>query len=310
MLKIKQIKNDNVPYELIYLADEDDNQIKKYKYSSTFFAAMDGEKIVGIIGINEVNKESTEIVCVAVDEEYQNKKIGTSLIEKAISVSKEKKYNEIVIKTGNCGIGQLYLYQRCGFRFDSVNKDYMVENYKNPIYENDIQCFDQIVLKYRIYSKEELKKIIEDYWNRFIKQHEEYKESKYEVWSFGYTENLANKLIGYVRAGKKTGTSSALEMYEIDEKVPEEGNISIITHGNGLPGCIIRTEEIRKKKFKEITEEEARLEGEGDLSLEYWRNVHDHFFRSEYEEKGKEFTDEIPVIFERFQVIYDEEKKI
>jgi uncharacterized protein YhfF len=310
MLKTKQIKNDDVPYELIYLADEDDDQIKKYKDSSTFWATMDDEEIIGIIGLNEINKESTEIVCVAVDEEYQNKKIGTNLIEKTISYSKEKKYKEMIIKTGNCGIGQLYLYQRCGFRFDSINKNYMIDNYKNPIYENDIQCIDQIILKYRIYSERELNKIIEEYWNRFIMKNEEYKESKYEVWSFGYTDNLANKLIGYVKEGKKTGTSSALEMYEIDENFPKEGDISIITSGNGLPGCIIRTEVIKKKKFKEINEEEARLEGEGNLSLEYWRDVHEHFFQAEYEEKGKEFSEEIPVIFEKFKVIYDEEKTI
>lgn len=307
MFKTRQIRNEDVPYELIYLADEDDDQIKKYKETSTFWATMDDEKIIGIVGINKINEESTEIVCLAVDEEYQNKKVGTNLIEKAISVSKEKKYKEIIIKTGNCGIGQLYLYQRCGFRFDSINKDYMIKNYKNPIYENDIQCIDQIILKYKIYTEKELAKIIEEYWDRFVKKNEEYKESKYDVWSFGYTNNLANKLIGYVKEGKKTGTSSALEMYDIDEKVPEESDISIITNGNGLPGCIIRTEEIRNKKFKEIKEEEAILEGEGDLSLEYWRNVHEHFFRSEYEEKGKEFTDEIPVIFERFEVIYNED---
>jgi N-acetylglutamate synthase-like GNAT family acetyltransferase len=179
---------------------------------------MDDEEIIGIIGLNEINEESTEIVCVAVAVDYQNKKIGTNLIEKAISVSKEKKYKEIIIKTGNCGIGQLYLYQRCGFRFDSVNKDYMTDNYKNPIYENDIQCFDQIILKYRIYSKKELTRIIEKYWNRLIAKNEEYKESKYKVWSFGYSDNLASKLLGYVKEGKKTGTSSALEMYGIDEK--------------------------------------------------------------------------------------------
>lgn len=165
-------------------------------------------------------------------------------------------------------------------------------------------------MKYRIFSEKELTKIIEEYWNRFIKKNKEYEKSKYEVWSFGYSENLANKLIGYVKEGKKTGTSSALEMYDIDEKVPEEGDISIITYGNGLPGCIIKTEEMRKKKFREITEEEARLEGEGDLSLEYWRNAHEHFFRLEYEEQGKKFSEEIPVIFERFKVIYDEDRKI
>lgn len=63
------------------------------------------------------------------------------------------------------------------------------------------------------------------------------------------------------------------------------------------------------RKFKEITEEEARLEGEGDLSLDYWRKVHEQFFRTEYEEKEKKFSEEIPVIFERFEVIYDEEKR-
>lgn len=133
MLKTKQIKNDDVPYELIYLADEDDDQINKYKDTSTFLATMDDEKIIGIIGINEINEESTEIVCVAVDEAYQNKRIGTNLIEKAISYSKDKKYKELIIKTGNCGIGQLYLYQRCGFRFDSVNKDYMIKIIKSNI---------------------------------------------------------------------------------------------------------------------------------------------------------------------------------
>ena len=49
MLKTKQIKNDDVPYELIYLADEDDDQINKYKDSSTFLATMENDKIIGII---------------------------------------------------------------------------------------------------------------------------------------------------------------------------------------------------------------------------------------------------------------------
>ncbi len=308
MLTTRQIKNNEVPYDLLYLADEDDDQIAKYKDSSDFYGTFDNEKIVGIIGTNEIDKDSTEIVCVAVAEEYQNRKIGTGLVETAISASKEKNYKEIVIKTGNCGIGQLYLYQRCGFRFDSVNKNYMIEHYPNPIYENDIQCFDQIILKYRIYSQEEQDTIIKEYWNRFVETNAEFKGAAYEAWSFGLTETLANRLLAYVRTGKKTGTSSALELYEEGEKVPEAGDLSIITHGNGLPGCIIRTEEIITKKFKDVTDEMARLEGEGDLSLKYWREVHEKFFRIEYRESGKEFSEEIPVIYEIFKVIFDEDR--
>jgi aminoglycoside 6'-N-acetyltransferase I len=310
MLKTKLIRNEDVPYDLLYLADEDDDQINEYKNSAIFWATLDGEKIIGIVGLNEINPNSTEIVCIAVDHEYQNRKIGTNLIDKAISVSKEKQYKEIIIKTGNSGIGQLYLYQRCGFRIDSVKKNLMIENYKKPIYENHIQCVDQIILKYRIFSKVELSSIYEEFWERFLEKHEEYKNADYTVWSFGHTENLANTLLAFVREGKKTGTSSALELYDMDEKVPEVGELSIITSGNGLPGCIIQTQEIRRKKFKDITSEEASLEGEGDLSLEYWKEVHEAFFRLEYAEKGMDFSEQIPVIFERFAMIYDENMKI
>ena len=59
------------------------------------------------------------------------------------------------------------------------------------------------------------------------------------------------------------------------------------------------------KLFREITEEEAGIEGEGDGSLEYWRNGHRYFFEREYKEQGKTFSEDIPVIFEIFNVIYN-----
>nr|WP_281289870.1 GNAT family N-acetyltransferase [Oceanispirochaeta crateris] len=40
---------------------------------------------------------STEIVCIAVNQEYQNRKIGTNLIDKVISVSKEKQYRDYTV---------------------------------------------------------------------------------------------------------------------------------------------------------------------------------------------------------------------
>ncbi len=147
MISIYPIKNADVPYDLLFLADEDDDQIAKYRNTATFFAAWKDGEIVGIIGLKPCGEAAIEIVNVAVAEKLHNQKIGTGLLEKAIAYSKEKQYREIVIKTGNCGIKHLYLYQRCGFRFDSINKNYMIDHYPNPIFENGIQCMDQIVLK-------------------------------------------------------------------------------------------------------------------------------------------------------------------
>lgn len=302
MTTIKRIKNSKVPYEYNEL-------IKRYKDTAIFWAAEIENNIAGIIGLKELNKDSGEIVSLAVYEKYQNKRIGTELIEKAIAYSKEKNYRELTVKTGNSGIKQLYIYQRCGFRFDGIKRDYFREHYGRPLFENGIQCVDQIILKYRIYSKIELENLTKEYWYRFIRKNPEYKNCSYEVWNFCYGEYLPNKLIGLVKEGQKTATSSALELYEEDEKKPETGDISILTYGNQIPGCIIRTEETRVKSFKDITAEEARMEGEGDLSLKYWRDAHRHFFKLEYEEMGKKFNEDIPVIFERFKVIYDEDIK-
>ena len=96
MIKIEQIEIEKVPYKLLYLADEDDEQIKKYKDKAIFWSAIEESEIIGIIGLNEITKEIIEIVCIAVDETCQNRKIGTKLIENGISYSKAKGYKEIM----------------------------------------------------------------------------------------------------------------------------------------------------------------------------------------------------------------------
>lgn len=45
-------------------------------------------------------------------------------------------------------------------------------------------------------------------------------------------------------------------------------------------------------------------EGEGDRSLACWRQVHEDFFRAELAEAGLEFSPEMPVACEEFEVVY------
>lgn len=308
MAIIERIDSNNVPYDLLYLADEDDLMISQYRDSALFWIAkVDGET-AGMIGLKVEKSGTAEIVCVAVYEKYENKGLGTSLVEEAIRYCKEKELKEIFIKTGNCGIKQLYIYQRCGFRFHSIKRDYMTENYNVPIYEDFLRCTDQVVLNYLLYSEKERDQIISQYWSRFTTLNPQYLPSDYDIWNFCYGEYLPDKLIGLVKRGMKTGTSSAADLYDDDEKRPEVDDLSVITYGNGLPGCIIRTVEVRNKKFKDISGEEARLEGEGDLSLQYWRDGHRLFFKMEYDEAGKVFNEDIPVYFQRFEVVYDEDR--
>ncbi|MHC5226793.1 ASCH domain-containing protein [Enterococcus sp. LJL99] len=67
----------------------------------------------------------------------------------------------------------------------------------------------------------------------------------------------------------------------------------------------MKNTEIEVLKFSGITEQHAVTEGEGDKSLEYWRDVHIAFFTSSYQEnKEVKFDEDSLVVFETFKVIY------
>lgn len=242
-------------------------------------------------------------------ETHRNRRIGRTLLEEALSHARKREYRKVVLKIGNSSLRQLFLYQRMGFRMVAINENYFSGKYKNPLYEDGIRCLDQVELEYRLYSREEISRRIEGYWESFLSRNPQYRERIYEVWSFGHGSYQANSLIALVKQGEKVATASALDMYEPEEKVPEKGDLSIVTYGNGLPGCIIETVDIRIKPFDKITAEEAALEGEGDLSLDYWREAHRHFIAREYREKGMPFHERIPVIFEQFRVVYNEDEE-
>ena len=60
--------------------------------------------------------------------------------------SKASGYKTIEVGTGNSSIGQLALYQKCGFRITSIDRDFFIRNYEDDIFENGIWCRDMIRL--------------------------------------------------------------------------------------------------------------------------------------------------------------------
>lgn len=122
------------------------------------------------------------------------------------------------------------------------------------------------------------------------------------AWSFGAGPGDADALLALVLAGTKTATSSALRDFGETEPEPQEGDLSIITDGQGRPRALIQTTSVRTVPFGEVDAEHAAAEGEGDLSLEHWRDVHRRFFEASAD--GTPVTDDLPVLLEEFTVLY------
>ena len=124
-----------------------------------------------------------------------------------------------------------------------------------------------------------------------------------EKWHFEMSEGPANELLRLVLSGKKRATASSLLGYEIEgEPLPQEGTLSVITWWNGTPGCVIRTTRVQVVPYREITFDIARLEGEDD-NLASWQRHHQAFFEAEGKELGYTFTEDMPVVFEEFEVV-------
>ncbi|HKH12921.1 MAG TPA: ASCH domain-containing protein [Rubrobacter sp.] len=127
----------------------------------------------------------------------------------------------------------------------------------------------------------------------------------YEAWSFGDGPEMADRLGGLVLAGRKTATCSALWELEAEgEPAPRPGEMSIVLDGRGEPLCVVVTTEVEVRRFDEVDEALARDEGEGDRSLAYWREAHRSFFARTLPGIGRRFSEDMPLVCERFRVIY------
>src|SRR5690625_3408189 len=140
---------------------------------------------------------------------------------------------------------------------------------------------------------------------------EEYKKvnpeapDHYDAWAFGNSKESADELASLVIVGKKTATASNYSLYEIEqEPLPYQGLHNIILDGKGEAVAIVETTSVEVIPFNEVTEEHAYLEGEGDRSLAYWRKVHEECCRKELESMEQPFHNQIPVVCEKFKLLY------
>jgi uncharacterized protein YhfF len=130
------------------------------------------------------------------------------------------------------------------------------------------------------------------------------------AWAFGDSPQMADTLLALVLDGIKTATSSAAEIYAlVDEPRPVGGLVSIVLDGAGMPQALIRTTSVDEVPFAEVSAEFAAAEGEGDRSLEHWRTEHEAYWRRTLPDLGLEFRPGLPVLCERFELLYAQPPK-
>jgi len=145
---IRQLSRDEqIPYDLLLLADETVEAINKYIFDSDIYVLEQGKRIIGVYALQVINKNEIEIKNVAVATDYQGQGIGRLLLRDSALRAKRNGFKTLIIGTGDAATRQLRLYQKEGFKVFDIKKANFVYNYPEPIYENGIRLRDMIMLK-------------------------------------------------------------------------------------------------------------------------------------------------------------------
>lgn len=144
-----------------------------------------------------------------------------------------------------------------------------------------------------------MNKAANEYWEAYWKG-QEIPESV-TAWQFGDNPDYLAQL---VVDGIKTATCSGYIFYELEnEPLPTTEDYSVILNSKDQPVAIIKTTHVEIMPMNEVSETFAIAEGEGDRTYQYWWDVHEEFFENELKAVGREFTEDMLLVCERFELI-------
>lgn len=146
---------------------------------------------------------------------------------------------------------------------------------------------------------------VKNFWHEFCSANKVKIDTPYQIWYFGNNQKLAKELAELVMSGKKRATASLVAVNNLQPEIaPIDDGYSVVTDFEGNPMCIIQTNEIQILPFDEVDAQFAFDEGEGDQTLEDWREGHWRYFTKEAAELGIEFNTKSLICCERFSLIY------
>ncbi len=146
-LEIKEIKNKQYPMHLLLLADETVEAIEQYLYDSQVYSVWKDKEELAVFCLYTQSSTCLEIKNIAVSTAYQNQHIGSFLLKAIKQLAQQQNYETLLVGTSDTGDAQIRFYERNGFVRHEIRKNFFLDHYPEPIFENGRQMKDMIVLK-------------------------------------------------------------------------------------------------------------------------------------------------------------------
>lgn len=94
------------------------------KQQGRFYVAVEGDRIIGIVGFKKIDNIKLQVMHIAVEEDMRGQGIGRKMLEEAALL---ERVNEIVVETDD---DALAFYKRCGFKTKRMpDQGYGIDRY-------------------------------------------------------------------------------------------------------------------------------------------------------------------------------------
>lgn len=144
-MRIEKITSNKKQYlDLLLLADEQEDMIDRYLERGDMFALFDDD-LKTVCVVVEIDKDTCELKNIATYKKYQGKGYAKALI-RYISNYYKNKYKNMLVGTGETPT-ILSFYRSCGFELSHSIKNFFIDNYDHPMFEEGIQLVDMVYLK-------------------------------------------------------------------------------------------------------------------------------------------------------------------
>lgn len=145
MIEIREITENKKQYlSLLLLADEQEDMIDRYIADDTMYI-LDDNGVKGECVVLPIGSNTLEIKNIAIHPDYHRKGYGKALIDFIIEKYKGK-YSVLQVGTGESQ-ATIPFYEKCGFIRSHIIKNFFIDNYDHPIYEEGILLVDMVYLK-------------------------------------------------------------------------------------------------------------------------------------------------------------------
>lgn len=144
--EVREAKYDPARHQqLLLIADPEEAVLEAYIHDCLFFEYVRSGTVLGVAALLELPDGSVELKNIAVSPQAQRRGVGSALIR---FVKGRVGSRRLIVGTADVSSEALSFYERNGFvRFGTI-KNFFVDHYSEPVFDEGHLCRDMILLEH------------------------------------------------------------------------------------------------------------------------------------------------------------------